>query len=74
MYELQWRSSQQTMGRFERNNETNTQNNVIWWRTANNGQLALDAGNNEQVGKWGIWNYPEEGDGEQLGEVCKGVT
>ena len=46
-------------------------NNVIWWRTDNNGQIAQDDENNEQVGRWTMGNKTEEGNGRQLGKICK---
>ena len=46
-------------------------NNVIFWCTDNNGQITQDKDNYEQIGEWAIGNKTEEGNGKQLGEICK---
>ena len=46
-------------------------NNVICRRTDNNGKIAQDEENNEQVGKWAIGNKTEEVNGKQLEKARK---
>ena len=46
-------------------------NNAICWCTDNNGQITQDKDNNGQIGKWTMGNKTENGDGRQLGEICK---
>ena len=46
-------------------------NNVICWRTDNNGQITKEKDNNAQIGKWAMGNKTENGNGRQLGEICK---
>ena len=52
--------------------DSTPKNNVICWCTDNNnGQIAQDKDNNEHIGKWTLGNKTENGNGNQLGEICK---